>query len=168
MVLRWRPMAIEAAEQHLGGSPSDSGRVLGDDGDAGLEEVGEQDVVEADQGHTRMQSEPSEGAEGPDSNQVLSGEEGGRRVRAAEQFVRGRFGLFDSTQVETHDSFVELDLLLGQLFGIAAVTIGGGGDAAQVAQITDADMPLLDQMAEPASHPGRIVSEDRVVVEKRS
>jgi hypothetical protein len=52
MVLRWRAITIEAAEQYLRSCPPDGGGILGDDGDAGLEEVGEQDVVEADQGNT--------------------------------------------------------------------------------------------------------------------
>jgi hypothetical protein len=51
VVLRWRPIAVEAAEEHLSGSPSHARWILGDDGDSRFQEIGKQDVVEADQGN---------------------------------------------------------------------------------------------------------------------
>src|SRR5216683_2695047 len=133
---------------------------------AWLQKIGEQDVVEADQGDTLVEPEASKSAEGPDRDQVLAGEQRCRGVLAVEQFVRGGFGLLDSAQVEPHDSFVELDLLLSELFRIATITLGSSGNAAQVTQIADADMPLSDQVPDAASHPGGVVREHCVGIEK--
>ena len=47
-MLGWCPIAVEAPEQHLRGGSADSRRVLCDDGDAWLQEIGEQDIVESD------------------------------------------------------------------------------------------------------------------------
>ena len=41
-------VAVEASEQQLGGGVAERVRVLGDDGQAGVEHVAEWDVVEAD------------------------------------------------------------------------------------------------------------------------
>ena len=51
-MLGGRAIAIQAPEQHLRGGAPDGGRVLCDDRDAWLQEIGEQDIVESDQSNT--------------------------------------------------------------------------------------------------------------------
>ena len=53
-------VALEAGEDALGGDPADALRVLGDDGDARLEEVGQRHVVEADERGVAVPAELAE------------------------------------------------------------------------------------------------------------
>jgi len=95
-VRRGRHVTVEPAEEQLGRGSSHRCRVLGDDRDPGIEEVRQQNVVEADQGDLVMQAESPQRAAGADRQQVLCREDGGRRRLPPEQFDRRCVGLLDA------------------------------------------------------------------------
>ena len=68
-------------EQQLAGLAAERVRVLGDDGDARVDEVAEHDVVEAGQRDLALQAERAQRADRADRDQVLAGEERRRRAR---------------------------------------------------------------------------------------
>ena len=75
-----RRIPRRAAEELLGREPADGVRVLGDHRHRRVEHVGEQEVVEADQGHLVLPAEPAQGLQGADRHEVLRGEQRGRRL----------------------------------------------------------------------------------------
>ena len=123
MVFGRRRRAVQASEKNLRGRAPDGGRVLSDDSDPRLEEIRQQDVVEADQRDALVQLELAERAKGADRHQVLAGEEGGRGTRATEHLQSRLFGLLDPSQVQPHQAFVELDPRSRQLFDITAMAL---------------------------------------------
>src|SRR5437879_2761781 len=87
-------MSISASPQT---TMTDASRqVRRDDGDPRLQEVGQQDVVEPEQGDALMQSHPSQCTKGADRNQVLTSQERGGRIRLLKQLTRRRLRFFDS------------------------------------------------------------------------
>src|SRR5438309_3649074 len=130
-------IAIEPTEQHLGGGAPDGGWVLSDDGDAWLQQIGEQDIVETDQGNALMKSHAPKRPECADGDQVLTGEESGGGVRQPEQLGRSRLRLLDSSQVEPHEPFIDLNLLTGQLLHVAAMPFRSSRDRTHVAEEPD-------------------------------
>jgi hypothetical protein len=75
-------IAVKATEQHLRGGAAKSCGVLSDHRDAGLEEIGQQEVIESDQANPIVQSQFSQAAECADRDQVLAGEQGSWRTLA--------------------------------------------------------------------------------------
>jgi len=73
-------ITIDPPKQLLGRFPTHRRWILRDDRDPGVEEVSEQHIVESHQGSAVMQVEPVQGATGADAQQVLAGEERGRRL----------------------------------------------------------------------------------------
>jgi hypothetical protein len=89
VVLRWRAISVEAAEQCLRCSSPDGGWILGHDRDPRLQKIREQDVVEAEQSNTLVKTQAPKCTERPDGDQVLCGEQGRGRSRLAEQLGHG-------------------------------------------------------------------------------
>ena len=68
-------LAVESAEEPLGGEPAHALGVLADDGQAGVEDVGQGQVVEADVGDGVLEPGPSQGAHRALGDEVLSAED---------------------------------------------------------------------------------------------
>src|SRR6266699_518952 len=79
--LRWRAIAVKTPEQHAGGGPADRCRVLSDDRDSRLKQVGEDEVVESHQRDLAVQFKPAEGAKCAEGDQVLPRDKRGRWAR---------------------------------------------------------------------------------------
>ena len=86
---RLRGVAVDAAEQDLGGQRADGGDVLRDDGDRRVEQVGERHVVEAHEGGLVLGAMRAQRPDGAEGDQVLPAEQGGRRLRPGEQIGNG-------------------------------------------------------------------------------
>ena len=80
-------VAVEAAEEALCREGPDSCRVLGDDGDGRLEQLGEQQVVEPDQGDLVLTSERVQRPDRPQGDEVLGGEQCGGRLGQGQQLA---------------------------------------------------------------------------------
>lgn len=113
-----------------------------------------------------MQVEPVQRTAGADREQVLAGEESGGRVGLGEQFGRHRFSLFDAMDIEANQSRIQRDLPRPELRFIASIPLRGGGDRHQIAQVSDAPVPVLDQVHEAQAHARLIIGEHAVRIEK--
>src|SRR5205814_4860655 len=103
---RGRAVAVEPAEQGLRGQPADRDRILGDDSDARIEEVGERKVVEPDERDIELAALTSECRERADSEDVLGGEDRRWRARQAKELLdRGLRGV-DASQITTDDRLI--------------------------------------------------------------
>jgi hypothetical protein len=74
---------VEASEDQRRGGAADRGGFLSHDGDPGLQQVGEREVVEADHGDTVVQAQLLERADRPDGHAQLGGDELSGLLRAA-------------------------------------------------------------------------------------
>ena len=98
VVHRRRRVAVESSEQKVGRRPADRLRILGDDRDRRVEDVGERDVVEADQRDPAFEPGAPERPDAADREEVLAGEERRRRVGEREQRLDGGRGGFGVTK----------------------------------------------------------------------
>src|ERR1700738_1856680 len=114
-----------------------------------------------------MKPQASKYAERADGHQVLPGEKRGGRLRTAEKLSCRRLRLFDSTQVESHQSLIDVDVVICKLFHVPAMPFGCGCNRVQVAEVSNPPVAMRDQMADSATNPGRIVGKYRVRVEER-
>src|SRR5207245_11735068 len=124
---RGRTLTVEPPKQHIGRGAAYGGRILSDHRDSRFQQVREQDVVETDQRHFPVQAEASKGAEGSDRDQVLAGEQRGRRLGSGQELGGRGFRLLDASQVEANQSLIELDLMLAQPLDGAFMTVRAGG-----------------------------------------
>src|SRR6202795_3953001 len=159
-----RAVAVEAAEEQLGRGGSHRGGALGDDRNPGVEHVGEQDVVEADEGDLVMESEPPKCSEDADAEQVLSGENRRSRGAQSEELRCLFFCPFGATEVEPDQVGVEREMLRLQLLAVALVAKRRGHDALKVAQIGDALMAVPHEMLDASSRSAEVIDENRVRV----
>src|SRR4029077_445831 len=127
-----------ATEEHLRGGASDRRRILSDDSDSWFQQVGQQNIVEADQRNALVKSQTAKSAECADGDQVLPSEKGGGGPRTGEHICNGRLGLFDSSQVESYESLVGLNPFITHCFDIASVPIRSRRDRMEVAEVADA------------------------------
>src|SRR5205823_10078134 len=97
-------------------------RVLRDHGDTRLEQVGQQDVVEADQRDAVVQAAAAKRAERANRDQVLAGEERGGGRAEAEDLLDRCLRSLDAAHVQANQLVVDLDAAGAELFDIAAVT----------------------------------------------
>src|SRR5438445_3136360 len=164
-MVRWRTVAIDPVEEQLRGSPSHGRWILGDDRDARLEEIGEQDVVEPHQRDLRMKPQPAERPARSDRDEVLSGEEGSGRPRHREELGDRGLGAFGPAYVEPHHA-VDLEVLRRNLLDVAAMALDGGRDRVQVPEVPDAPVTLAGQVADPAPNPLGVVGEYGVGVKE--
>ncbi len=135
-------IAVQAAEEQLGGGAPQSRRVLGHHRDARFEQVSQEEIVKADQRNRVVQVEASEGSIGADGEQVLAGESGRRWVRHREQLHHCLLGAVDTAKVETDQSRVDLDRVRRHHVVVSLVAPRGGGDRLQVAQVADSPVAL--------------------------
>jgi len=119
-VLRRRVVPIEAAEEDFGGSATHRGRILGDNRHGGFEQVRKLDVVEADQRRRVLEAQVAKRMERADRDQVLRGEDGGRRVRCLEQLVRRTCSRIDASEARADDRRIFLDPERGETEAVAA------------------------------------------------
>jgi hypothetical protein len=82
-------VTANAGEDPFGSCPPDSGGVLRDDGDSGVERRGERDVVESDQRDVVLSSRVVQRLDRTDGDQVLTGEKRIRRVPGGQQLKSG-------------------------------------------------------------------------------
>jgi soluble P-type ATPase len=151
---------VNPPEQDLGGEGADAGDVLGDDGDRGIEHVGERDVVEADQGDLVLQAVGAQCPDGTEGDQVLAAEDGGGPLTARQQRPDGGLGRLGGVQVAVDRS--------GRQSGppqrvlVAGVPVGGGGDRGEVAEERDGAVPVRDQVLDAAGGALPVVGQDAV------
>ena len=143
MVGRAVRAAVDAAEQQVRGHEADLGRFLGDHRHAGPQHVGEREVVEADERDVILAAELLQGPAGPDGEQVLRGEQRGRRVGGGEQVAGRPLGGLDAVQVAPDEPVV--DRVGGVRVTVAGVAFPGGPDGADVAEEPDAAVAELAQ-----------------------
>src|SRR5207253_3930767 len=133
-------------KQHTGRGAAYGRRILTSHRDSRFQQVREQDGAETDQRHFPVQAEASKGAEGSDRDQVLAGEQRGRRLGSGQELGGRGFRLLDASQVEANQSLIELDLMLGQLLDVALMTVRGGGDRPHVAEVSNPAVAVLDEV----------------------
>ena len=85
MVSAGAGVVVHPGEQALSGHPPDAGRVLGDHRDAGGEQLGEGEVIEADQGDLGLATPPVQGLHPADRDQVLRRDQRRRRIGPLDQ-----------------------------------------------------------------------------------
>src|SRR5438067_13042365 len=128
MMLRRCAIAVEASKQRFGSGPPDGCRILCDDGDRRLQEIGKQDLVESDEGDLLMQTEISECAKRSDGDQVLGGKQGGRWIGSFKHLGHcGRRVLY-TANVEPYAPRVQVYVLRRKLGNIPLIPFSGGGD----------------------------------------
>ena len=114
MGLRRRGVPVDAPEQDLGGEGADGLDVLGDDGDRGIEQVGQEQVVEPDHGGAVLGAPVTQRADRAQGDQVLAAEQRGRRLGTGQQ--PGGTSLFGGRGA-----------VLGTLFGALIVQVFQSG-----------------------------------------
>ena len=125
-------------------------RVLRDDGEPGLDDVGERDVVEADVRDRALEPEVVDGADGLDGDEVLAREERGRRVLGEQQLARDRVrrvvGVADERGLLA-------DAVARERVAIAPQALGGRVQLGAVAQKRDAAVAVLDEVRDRGAAP---------------
>jgi len=123
-----RSVSIEAAEEELGSRPAHGAWILRDDGEARVEQVGQQDVVKADQPHLVVLPHPSQGAVGTDGDQVLGGEQRRGWPRRGQHLRDRRLGALDAAKVHADKALIKGNALGGQLLDICLIAGGRRGN----------------------------------------
>ena len=156
-MLRRAVVAAESREQQLGGSPPQRGWILRDDRHSGLEQVRDQEVIEADQRHAMLKSVLSKGTDSAKGDEVLAREEGCWGTCRTKQVKRRALRRFDGLEVLTHKLRVVWDPRRRQAFDVAHVALGRGPDRAQVAEERNAPMTVGRQVRNGLPRPAAIV-----------
>ena len=88
-----RRVAVEPAEQELGGGAAELGRIVRHDGDGRIEQIGEREVVESDDRDLVLQPERAERLDRADREVVLAREDRRRRVGRAKHLADHLLGV---------------------------------------------------------------------------
>jgi hypothetical protein len=102
-----RGVAVETAKELIGGGATDRLRVLGNDGDCGVEQVGQRDVVEADQRDLAFATRPAESVHAADRQQVLPREKSRRWVGQREHLFDRASGCVRIAQLRANNVLLE-------------------------------------------------------------
>jgi hypothetical protein len=131
----------QAPEEQLTGAAAECVRVLRDHGEPGLQQLAEDDVVEADDRDLAAAVEGAQGERGADRDQVLAGEERCRRVGIAEEFDRGLARAFAVGEAEPFERRRALDAGRGERIVVAPESFGGRVDRGAIAEKGDPPVP---------------------------
>jgi len=140
-------------------------RVLGNHRHRGVQQVREQEVVEADQGHLVLAAHPAQGKERADRHEVLCGEQRSRRPVAAEERGGRDVGGLDGRHVVHRRPRCDRQPRRSHRLDVAGMSLLCGGDAGQVAEEPDVAVPGGDQVGDPVPGAELVVGEHHVGVE---
>ena len=139
-------VAVEAGEDPFGGEASEGVGVLCDDGQAGVEEFGELEVVEADVGDGCARAEFGEGAQRSEREQVLCAEDRGWRFRGEEELTSRRVCVGGVGEVGPDELGVLGDVVLVECLVVSAAALERGVDGLAAAEEGDPAVPRGDQV----------------------
>jgi hypothetical protein len=160
-----RGVAVEPAKELIGRRAPDRLRILRDDGDRRVEHAGERDVVEADQRDLAFATGVAKGADAADREQVLPGEEGGRRLRQCEQLVDRASSRLGVPQLGADQAVVDLDVSGSECLLIAMQPFLRRRDREQVAEKADLPMAAVEEVGDRLGGAAEVVGDDAVGVE---
>ena len=141
--------------------------ILCDDGDAGFDRLGERDVVEPDQCDFVLAAGVVERSQRFDRDQVLAGEQCGRRVLRAQQRGGQVVGVGRPMLGVPDEVRVLADIRLDQRRAIAGQAFGGRVDAGPVAEERDASVAVGDEVGDGSLCSAAVVAEDAIGIDRR-
>ena len=162
----WRAVAVKTPKEQFGRGATHGRAILGDDRDPRLEQIGQLDVIEADQRDAVVETKPPKCPVSTNRDEVLAGEDCSRRPRQGEHLGGGRLGALDALQAKPYKGFIDGDALRHQLFQVALMADRGGGDRLPVAKVSDAPVSVADEVTDSPTYTCLIVGQDRVGVEE--
>src|SRR5437588_9305771 len=166
LVHRWRTVAVDAPEKQMSGGSAHRDRILRHYGDAWLDQIGIGNFVKSNERHLAMEVEAPQRPVRARGKQVLGGEDGRRRGVPPEQVECCSLTSFVAADVHANQTLVDSNALGLQLITVSLQPKGGGGDALEVADVTDATVSVGRQMADAAPNALEVVGHDRVGVEE--
>ena len=156
---------MQPGEQQLTGVAAERVRVLCDDSHGGVEEVAEDDVVEAGERHVALAAEVAQREDRADGDEVLGGEQRRRRVGRAEQRERGLASLVAVGEPEQFERRRPSDAGTGECVVIAREPLGGGEEGRPVAQERDPAVTGVDEVLDGGAATAAVVADDRVTAQ---
>src|SRR5262245_39098566 len=102
-VLGWGVVSVEPRKEQPGGGPPQRGWILSDHGDRRIEQVGQLNVIEADECDVAMEPQLLERPHGSDRDEVLRGEERRRGILRGDQVGSSLFGRPGAADVPPED-----------------------------------------------------------------
>ena len=160
--LRGSAGVTNALQQQLRGDGAHGNRVLRDDGDAGLDDAGERDVVEADVRHLPLPAHGRERCPRPERQQVLRREHGRGCARGPEQLADGPLSRLRGADIAPDQGLVFRDAALAERGLVAAVAFRGRGSVAQVSEEPDPRVPVSHQVGHRAPGAADVIAQHRV------
>jgi hypothetical protein len=157
---------VQPREDQLGRLAADAGGVLGDDGDARLEHVGEWDVVEPDERDRSMDAELVERLERSERDQVLRGEQRGGWILPLEESARARLDAAGAERRVVDEPWVLADAVLRERLAVSPQPLCRGEDLRLIAEEGDPAVAAGDEVRDGRSSAPDVVAEDRVSVEE--
>ncbi len=164
-VLRRRGVAADAREEPLRDEPADLGHVLADDGERRVEEVGQREVVEADERDLVVHAALAQRPDGPGREDVPAGEDRGRRVVEVEEPVHDLARLVGGGDTVDDQPRVGAQAAVGVGGGEALASQLGRRERRQVEEGGDASVAPVEQVLGGHPAPEEVVDDDRVDVD---
>ena len=143
---RLRTVTIEPAKQELRGPPPKRLRVLGDHGDGGIENVGENHIVESKQCHLTLEPDASQSADAADRRKVLAGEQGGRRIRERKQLLDRLRGELRVSKTRPDQVLVDGNACARECLLVPPQSLTGSEDGRKVAEEGNASVAVAEQV----------------------
>src|ERR1700687_5897794 len=109
-----------------------------------------------------METQAPERTEGADAEQVLCGEEGGRRRASREKIHRCRLSLLNPSEVDPDQNGIIGEVLGLEFLPVALVAERGRHDALKVDQAGDPLMAVRREVLHAPSSTTQVVGENRV------
>ena len=165
-LLRRRSIAVEPSEQELRCGPPELGRIVRDDRDGRIEQVGEREVIEPDERDLVLECERAERLDRADREVVLPGDEGGRGLGAQQHLEHGLLGLFHRDEAGANVRVLQLRAELAHRLAISLEAVACRLDRERRSEIGDSPVAPLAQVGDRRPCATGVVRGHAVGVEK--
>src|SRR3954447_13778330 len=142
---RRRRVSVQSSKEQLGCSLAHGLRILSSDGDRRLDDIGERNVVEADQRDPAFEPGASQRSYAADREEVLAREECRRRVGEGEQLVDGARGGLGISETGSDERVVLVDTGSVECLSVPPETLLGRRDRREIAEEADAAMAVGEE-----------------------